>query len=67
MPRRPVLTIIEREELLALPVDELERVQHYTARYSRACRQPQTGMIFSRVAELGAWRSDEKFRTGSLG
>ena len=30
MPRRPVLTVIDREELLALPVDELERVQHYT-------------------------------------
>ena len=30
MPRRPVLTVIEREELLALPVDALERVQHYT-------------------------------------
>lgn len=30
MPRRPVLTVIEREELLALPVDELGRVQHYT-------------------------------------
>lgn len=30
MPRRPVLTVIEREELLALPVDELARVQHYT-------------------------------------
>lgn len=24
-------------------------------------------MIFSRVAELGAWRSDEKFRTGAWG
>ena len=30
MPRRPVLTVIEREELLALPVDELECAQHYT-------------------------------------
>jgi hypothetical protein len=30
MPRRPVLTVIERDELLALPSDELGRVQHYT-------------------------------------
>jgi TnpA family transposase len=30
MPRRPVLTVIERNELLALPIDELARVQHYT-------------------------------------
>ncbi|MFM9921335.1 Tn3 family transposase [Lacisediminihabitans sp. H27-G8] len=30
MPRRPVLTVIERDELIALPIDELARVQHYT-------------------------------------
>ena len=30
MPRRPVLTVIERSEFVALPTDGLERVQHYT-------------------------------------
>ena len=30
MSRRPVLTVIEREELLALPADDLDRVQHFT-------------------------------------
>jgi len=30
MPRRPVLTVIERQELLALPSDAVQRVQHFT-------------------------------------
>ena len=30
MPRRSVLTVIERAELLALPIDDLERAQHFT-------------------------------------
>ena len=30
MPRRPVLTVIERQELLALPTDAVQRVQHFT-------------------------------------
>ena len=30
MPRRPVLTVIERQELLALPADAVQRVKHFT-------------------------------------
>ena len=30
MPRPPVLTVIERQELLALPTDAVQRVQHFT-------------------------------------